>query len=154
MRTHSILLMGIVLTLFSTQCCTGEEKKDADKIQGTWAAVTYVQDGQGEGEKIDPKESPIRWVFKGNKVTFLADVEEASAKGTFKLDPAKKVKTIDINFPPAAGAKKGQAMLGIYEIENDTLKICYEPDGVVRPTEFKSKAGSKLILIGFKQVNK
>ena len=32
----------------------GEAKKDEEKIQGKWAASTYVQNGEGGDEKILP----------------------------------------------------------------------------------------------------
>ena len=129
-----------------------EAKQQAEKLQGVWGAISYVQDGQGEGEKVAPQESPVRWVFKGDKVTFRADVEEASANGSFKLDPSKTPQAIDVLFPAAPGEKKGQAILGIYELDGDTLRICYGPDGTERAAEFKSKAGSKLILVVFKRL--
>ncbi len=129
-----------------------EAKQQAEKLQGVWGAISYVQDGQGEGEKVAPQESPVRWVFKGDKVTFLADVEDGSPKGTFKLDPTKTPQAIDMLFPAAPGEKKGQAMLGIFELDGDTIKICYGPDGTERPAEFKSEAGSKLILVVFKRL--
>jgi len=84
----------------------GEAKKDADSIQGTWAAVSYVEDGKGEVQKIAAEDSPIRWIFKKNKVTFLADVEEASPTGTFKLDPSKKPEDDRHHVP--AGAWRGR----------------------------------------------
>lgn len=157
MRTNLFASLGFVPLFFSTLLYADQTKKDVELMEGQWAAATYVQDGQGEGETIDPKESPVRWVFKENKVTWLTDVDEATSphpKGTFKLDPTKNPKTIDITFPPEAGAKKDQVILGIYEIKGDTLKICYGSVGVARPAEFKSKEGSKLILIGFKRMTK
>src|SRR4051812_11339293 len=81
----------------------GEAKNDSDKIQGTWAAVSYVQDGEGGDLKVAPERSPIRWIFKKNKVALL-DLEDTEPSFTgFKLDPEKKPKTIDITFPPAPG---------------------------------------------------
>jgi uncharacterized protein (TIGR03067 family) len=151
MKLHFLVLatVGMLVTLVSTNA--DEAQKQGEMFQGTWGAVSYVQDGQGEGDKIAPQESPVRWVFKADKVTFLADVEGASAKGSFNLDPTKKPKAIDMIFPAAPGAKKGQTMLGIYELDGDTLKICYDPDGTKRPGEFKAGAGSKLIMAVFKR---
>ena len=33
-------------------------------------------------------------------------------------------------------------MLGIYEIDRDTLKACFDAQGKKRPTEFQSAPGS------------
>ncbi len=150
MNTRPFVLSIVCITLAVVTTRAADAPKDAEKIQGNWGAVSYVEDGQGAGEKVSADESPVRWDIKGDKLTMLADVEGASAKGSFKLDPAKKPKTIDITFPPAPGSKKDQVMLGIYELDGDTLTICYALDGGRRPKEFKSTAGSKNILIVFK----
>jgi uncharacterized protein (TIGR03067 family) len=136
-------------------CANADDaKQQSEKLQGTWGAVTFIQDGQGEGPEVAPDKSPVRWVFKEDRVTFLADVEEASAKGIFKLDPSAKPNAIDVSFPAAPNAKQGQTFLGIYELDGETLKICYDPDGKKRPAEFQAKAGSNRILAVFKRAKK
>ena len=42
-------------------------------------------------------------------------------------------------------------MVGIYEIDGDTLKICYDLDGKKHPTEFKA-TGPKIMLATYKRV--
>ncbi len=152
MKVHFPALVAAGLLFAFGFANADEAKQQAEKFKGTWGAISYVQGGQGEEEKTAPQESPVRWVFKGDNVTFLADVEGASPKGSFKLDPSKKPKAIDIVFPAAPGDKQGQTVLGIYELDGDTLKLCYDPEGTKRPAEFKSKAGSKLILVVFKRL--
>ena len=154
MKLHvaALVISGSLFVVGTVQA--DEAKEQIAKVQGIWAAVTYIEDGQGEAKEIPASESPVRWAFKNDRVTFLADVETASAKGTYKLDPSKKPKTIDISFPPAFGEKMGQTLLGIYEIDGDALKICYSPDGGQRPAEFQSKSGSKVILATFKRLKK
>jgi len=142
------ILIGVVFV--AGKSGADDAKKDSEKIQGLWAAVTYVQDGDGGEEPGPPAESPIKWSFKDKKITLLTDVEEGHPTGSFKLDPSKTPKTIDLTFPPAPGDKKDQTILGIYKFDGDTFTICYQPDQGKRPTEFKSKAGSKTILAAFK----
>ena len=42
-------------------------------------------------------------------------------------------------------------MLGIYEIEGDTQKVCFAPPEKERPTKFESESGSGLMLITSKR---
>ena len=37
----------------------------------------------------------------------------------------------------------------IYELNGDTLRICYDLSGSKRPTEFKTAAGTKLYLVTY-----
>lgn len=72
--------------------------------------------------------------------------------GTQKLDPSKSPKTIDMTL--TEGPNKGAVMLGIYEIDGDTLKACFDPQGKKRPTEFKSAPGSAHFLNIHKRIRK
>ena len=45
-------------------------------------------------------------------------------------------------------------MLGIYEIDGDTLKAYFDPQGKKRPTEFKSAPGSANVVNVHKRVKK
>jgi uncharacterized protein (TIGR03067 family) len=56
------------------------------------------------------------------------------------VDVAKKPKTIDITF--TEGPEKGKTIVGIYELEGDTYKVCINVNGKERPKEFAAKAGS------------
>jgi uncharacterized protein (TIGR03067 family) len=66
----------------------------------------------------------------------------------FKLDPAKKPKTIDMTAEKA----KQEQVLGIYELKDDDLKLCFAKGGGERPTEFISKAGTNQTVIVLKRV--
>ena len=46
--------------------------------------------------------------------------------------------------PPSNKGKKYKA---IYNLDGDTLRICYALEGEVRPTDFESKAGSKTLVV-------
>ena len=47
----------------------------------------------------------------------------------------------------AEGLNKGAVTLGIYEIDGDTLKVCFDPEGKKRPTEFKTASGSQTLVV-------
>jgi hypothetical protein len=52
------------------------------------------------------------------------------------------------------GLNKGAVMLGIYEIDRDALRVCFDEEGKKRPTEFESPAGSAIFVNVHKRVKK
>jgi uncharacterized protein (TIGR03067 family) len=51
-----------------------------------------------------------------------------------------------------AGEYKGIVYLGIYELDGDTLRLCFAlPDRPVRPSEFSASKGSVRALTEFKR---
>ena len=112
-------------------------KKDLDRLQGVWQCTSYVVDGK------DRTEKGMKLSFKGNKMSLLATSfpQEKDKWMTFKLDPSKKPKAIDLGTPDGTG--KSKAALGIYSIEGDTLRLCWGEIGGDRPTSLKTKPGDK-----------
>ena len=116
-------------------------EKELKKFQGTW---TFESVDAG-GKKLPADQ------FKGITVTFEGDKyavkkgDEVVEAATQKLDPSKSPKTLDVTV--AEGSNKGEVMLGIYEISGDTLKVCFDPEGKKRPTEFKSASGSQTLVV-------
>ena len=45
------------------------------------------------------------------------------------------------------GPNKGKTFQAIYELDGDTLKVCYDLSGKGRPTEFKTAEGTQLFLV-------
>ena len=79
----------------------------------------------------------------------LRDEDKEISKGISTFDPTKKPKTID--FTPTVGDDKGVRFLGIYELGENTRKLCFAPKGKDRPTEFSSIPGSQYILVEFQR---
>lgn len=44
--------------------------------------------------------------------------------------------------------------LAIYELDGDTLRVCYDLSGKARPSEFKTKAETQLLLFTYKRENR
>src|SRR5262249_51646493 len=111
-------------------------KKDLDKLQGDWAAVSMVQDG---AKAADDEAQSLFRTIKDNKYTVYL-FNKPIGKGTFHIDATKKPKTIDAF--PANALDKSKPMRGIYQLEGDRLKLCFAAAGKERPKEFESKEGS------------
>jgi uncharacterized protein (TIGR03067 family) len=114
-----------------------ELEKETRKFQGTWTFDSSVAGGE-ELPADDLKMVII--TFEGDKHT-VKKRDEVIQVGTQKLGPSKSLKTIDVTI--VEGPHKGTVMLGIYEIDADTLRVCFDPEGKTRPTEFRSPPGSK-----------
>jgi uncharacterized protein (TIGR03067 family) len=123
-------------------------EKEVRKFQGTWT----FESSEAGGMKLPISElKGLILTFEGHKHT-VKKGDDVIQVGTQKLDPSKSPKTIDVTM--AEGPNKGTVMLGIYEIDGDTLKVCFDPQGKKRPTEFKSAPGSENFVNVHKRVKK
>ena len=151
MRTHALaaaLAAALLVAADTPKDDAGKKEpagqKDLDRMQGTWSAVSGERDGN-KAPETELKQFKI--VIKDDKMTLL--VGEPTELATFKLDPAKKPKAVDLDLQ--AGQDKGKTAHGIYDLEGDTLKICMAKPGKDRPTEFTTKAGSDTTLLVLKR---
>lgn len=138
------LTAGLLLNAIPPQ---DEASKDQEKFQGTWKLVSVTREGEQEP---DDHIADLILIVVGNKRTVKRG-DEVVSESTFKLDPTKKPKTIDLT--PTTGDLKGQTLPGIYEIDEHTQKICLGLTGE-RPTAFVSKQGSGHILQVFRREKK
>jgi uncharacterized protein (TIGR03067 family) len=123
-------------------------EKEARKFQGTWT----IESSEAGGMVVPPGNlKGLVVVFEGDKHTVKMG-DEVVQVGTQKLDPSKTPKAIDVTM--TEGPNKGAVMLGIYEFDGDTLRVCFDPQGKKRPTEFKSPAGSENFVNVHKRIKK
>jgi uncharacterized protein (TIGR03067 family) len=122
-------------------------KKDRKLIEGTWRVVALEVDGN----KASDDDAKKITVVNGPEGTWtlFSDGKEVG-KGTNSFDPTKNPKTID--FTQTEGEGKGNLYLGIYELGENTRKLCFAPPGKDRPREFISMPGTDHILVMFERV--
>jgi uncharacterized protein (TIGR03067 family) len=125
-----------------------ELEKELRKFQGTWT----FQSSESGGKELPAGDlKGLIVIFEGDKHT-VKNGDEVIQVGTQKLDTSKSPKTIDVTM--TEGPNKGAVMLGIYEIDEDTLKVCFDPQGKKRPTQFKSAPDSENFVNVHKRVKK
>jgi uncharacterized protein (TIGR03067 family) len=139
-------LLWVILLLCCVAAAADEPKTDQEAIQGKWVVKSLIVNGQPS--PADTFKN-LRLEIKGDKYLITHDGETASR--TFKLDPTKAPKAIDITYDD--GPNKGKTGHAIYVIEVDTIKICrYEQPEMERPKGFSAEAGSGRVLITWKRV--
>jgi uncharacterized protein (TIGR03067 family) len=113
---------------------------DLKEIQGAWKQIAYER--AGVKEPLDEQGWEPQATFSGN--TFVVTLADGSIpiKGTFKLDPNRQPKAIDLT--DTFGADAGKTFLAIYSLNGDRLVFCAADAGQERPTEFRTKPGQVL----------
>ena len=139
------LVLCVTSILFMAPIVRGnDDKDDAKTMEGTWLPSS----AELAGEKFPDKVlKTIKLVIKDEKYTVT--VGEETDEGTTTLDTAKEPKAMDIKG--SKGPNKGKTFLCIYELDKDTLKVCYDLSGKERPTEFKTKPDTSLYLVTYKR---
>jgi uncharacterized protein (TIGR03067 family) len=140
-------MKAIVMTLlaFSSLAAgdgpkTDDVKKEAEKLRGDYTLTKMVRDGQD----LTGQMGEVEVVFE------VDSFRSPGIEATFKLDPSKTPKAIDITYKEGPAA--GQTVKGIYKLEGDTLAVCRalaEKDD--RPNEFDAPKGSGRFLFVFKR---
>jgi uncharacterized protein (TIGR03067 family) len=121
-------------------------KKDEKELAGTW----YVQSAENGGKKIPPQAyRDLRLTYKNGKFTAHKGKEKPE-EGTYKLDPSKKPKAIDVTH--SIGRDKVQTQLAIYELKGNTFKICSCVTGKERPTTFDTTDKPEYVMMVLKRV--
>ena len=109
-------------------------KKDKEKLQGAWKAATV----EAGGKSVDETEEH-RLIFCGDEFG-VKKGEETMIKGKFKIDSSRKPKEIDMEFIEAKRDNlRGKTALGIYQLDGDTLKWCWNNPVATDPRSFRAK---------------
>ncbi|MFL5339103.1 MAG: TIGR03067 domain-containing protein [Gemmataceae bacterium] len=136
--------VALVLLVSLAAVSLGDDAKDRKGMDGTWLATTAEMAGQPLADQV---VKSIKLVMEGDKYTVTVGTNPDH--GAVKLDSAAKPKAMDIQG--TEGPNKGKTILAIYELNGDTLRICYDLGGKNRPTEFKTKPDSQLFLVTYKR---
>lgn len=107
---------------------------DEQQLQGKWIVESF----RYNGNPVERLKEAVR-EFQDGKYSLTPKSGEG-IEGTVKLDATKKPKAIDLDV-------NGRIIKAIYELEGDTLRLCYNLTSDERPTEFESKPDSGLIVI-------
>ncbi len=120
---------------------------DLKAIQGKWLCETSEESGKAIDRKV-VKGQDQRLSIRGDKFTMMRLYAEKTGaySGKFEIDAA----TGHFDFVGKSPTGKPVKWVGIYELERDSLKLCYryQVEGkVTRPSAFKSDDGQPNICV-------
>jgi uncharacterized protein (TIGR03067 family) len=135
------------VALLSCLSCAAEDAADRElrRLEGTWVLSAVEADGERT-----PRDAlkEFRLTFEGPAFTTVR--AGMTARGTVKLDPTRKPRTMDISY--TAGPEKGRTQQAIYELDGEMLRICGAAPGKDRPTDFETKGRAGWTLLLFRRV--
>jgi uncharacterized protein (TIGR03067 family) len=122
----------------------GKDKPGDDLalLQGSW-------DWDPAAKQMDLKPQVLleRVVIKGDTLTlhYSLDGRKFKSPTEFKIYPGAAPKRID--FTPTEGANKGQTYLGLYDITDGKLRICYRGPESTRPKDFDDTSAGNNVTV-------
>lgn len=147
MKRLSVLCVVLGLAVVAS---AQEAKKaaafDPAKLVGEWS---YTEGMRG-GEKVGKESLSAKVTFTKDMVTVPAG-PDAKFLMAYKLDTKKSPVEIDLEIKDGP-VKEGKA-LGIIQLDGDTLKLCYTPEGK-RPAKFESTKENNAFYFVLKRVKK
>jgi uncharacterized protein (TIGR03067 family) len=114
---------------------------DPSKIEGRWQVVSV----ELAGTPVPGLEAAELVLSGGQKVFTLPGGR--IEKGTYQLDAAKQPCEID-----ATTDGKGETEKGIYDVNGETLKLCFAAGVGERPRTFATRKSTDQLLIVFRRV--
>lgn len=139
-----LFLLGLLPVLCLLGGCGS--KNDKDLIQGTWTVISFEADGKPQKELENSQFTftnealTLKQADRGEVGTTTKDGKMSKTHqpgeemtGTFRLDPAKHPKEIDLVMQRKG--REDRKSLGLYTLEGDALKIAIAKDET-RPTGF------------------
>jgi uncharacterized protein (TIGR03067 family) len=101
-------------------------------LQGTWEVVSLEKSGSAV-----PQDdiAGLTVIITGSSYKVIN--KDNVSKGTFSLDPSKEPKQMDVQHTTESG--DSQSMPAIYDVNGDTMRVCYNPEGGTRPSSFSTK---------------
>ena len=129
MKHFPIICLAIAASLAG--CVTGPHAAAA-ALQGTWKPVTGVMAGQPMSDSLLKIIS-----LKLDNGRYEAFVGDEPDKGTYSVDSTTTPRSMVITG--TEGPNKGRVFPAIYELDGDTLRICYDLSGAKRPRSSRAR---------------
>jgi len=142
----------LALFLFTSVVAADDQANDKllKDLTGSYTIAGFEKAGEADAGNFAKTIQAV--TIKGNKLTmsFKEEGKTDEKSATITVDASKK--PIHIDLKPADGPKKDELVLGVLEVGEDTLKLCWNDGPKKRPTDATSTKENKNFLITLKRV--
>jgi uncharacterized protein (TIGR03067 family) len=113
-------------------------------IEGTWIPISAELGNQPFPERLF---TTMRLILTEDSYTAI--VGSVTDKGTLTLHESDKPSTMDILG--TEGPNKGKTIPAIFELNGETLKVCYDLEGKNRPHDFHTEPRTQQFLVSYRK---
>ena len=118
--------------------------KNDSIIQGTWTPISAELGGQPFPERI---LTAMKLILTENSYTAI--ISNVTDKGMLTLHASDQQNAMDILG--TEGPNKGKTIPAIFELTEETLKVCYDLEGKRRPHDFHTEPHTQLFLVSYRR---
>jgi hypothetical protein len=139
------LAICLGLCLVPAAALAADASGEMAKLKGKWQLVSMEMRGMKlPVESLGPVKMAVLELGDGKLAIRVGD--KAIHEGSFRIDASDSPKTIEgaLLASPARGRNEKSAV-GIYEVQGDTLRICFGTPGGQAPREFSSTAAGSTL---------
>jgi uncharacterized protein (TIGR03067 family) len=148
---RSLSLSLAILAVIATSAAADKQlpredaRKDLAALQGTWNLVAM----EAEGDPVPPEDFK-GWhaVYEGDALSLWSETE-VRRRGIVTLDPSRQPRAI--NTWDLDGPYEDETVKGIYQLNGDSLKLCFSRPGQARPEDFTTKKGTGFLLVEYRR---
>jgi uncharacterized protein (TIGR03067 family) len=141
-------LLGACVAAGLLVSADGGASSDQEKnpAEGLWQVVAMERNGVKLADEV-VKKLDMKLTVMGQRYTVTAKGKVVD-KGTSKIDGTKTPNTVD----STSEEDPGKIVLGIRQVEGDSMKACYDLEGKKRPTAFATTQGSGHVLLLYRRL--
>lgn len=140
MRIHALLTLLVGLSFVAAAPERHAALTDLETLQGPWQAISAEVDGEAVSPDV---VKSLKMVIKCDRLLLTGfDHVRTAEEVTFTLDPKHSPKRIDFqDLLPDMPLN-----FGIYSFDGETLRLCVDRGGKLRPEQFISNKGTSLLI--------
>jgi uncharacterized protein (TIGR03067 family) len=132
--------MFLFLASFTANAEDEAAKKLASQLQGLWKVTAMEGNGNQAPEKT---LKGMRFLIKGDKISLSGQAKDLRG---YRLDASAKPKAIDI-----FDDERNEFSKGVYQIEGDTMKLCFSQQTKLDRPESFDTTGTKYLCFTLKR---